>query len=248
MRHTPKLVHMTEATEKAESILPPLGIEETGSVKASGEVLGKFVDNLGYGGARGVVFLVNSLIIAPVLMHRLGPQVFALFALVTPFLRYGFSGVFDLGLATALMRFVSREAAASNVEEVNRYLSSAFVLYLTFGGVLLLLYHALAPAILRFLLTSNLNLYSAANLILSRCVWIYLLLLLSNAFFGLLMGTQAVPSTHLIGTVSLLVELLGILALLPFGLTAARVTSVYFLNGAMSLVLCVILARRHWPG
>ena len=145
---------MTEATESVESIILSLGIEGTSQIKASGEVLGKFVDNLGYGGARGVVFLVNSLIIAPVLMHRLGPQVFALFALATPFLRYGFSGVFDLGLATALMRFVSREAAASNGEEVNRYLSSVFS-STSFSAACHCPFSCIVAAIVRFLLSSN---------------------------------------------------------------------------------------------
>jgi O-antigen/teichoic acid export membrane protein len=221
---------------------------EGSHVSVSGGVLGKFVDNLGYGGIRGVAFLVNSLVIAPVLMFRLGPEIFALFALATPFLRYGFNGVFDLGLATGVVRFVSREAAASNREEINRYVASALFLYLGFGVLLLLLYRALAPALLRFLLSSDLELYSTANLILGRCAWIYLLFLLSNAFFGLLMGIQRVPSTHLIGTVSLLIELLGILALLPFGLTASGVTGVYLANGLLSLMFCAALAWRSWPG
>jgi O-antigen/teichoic acid export membrane protein len=211
-------------------------------------VLGKFIANMGYGGLRGLVFLLNSLVVAPVLMFRLGPETFALFALVTPFLRYGFNGVFDLGLATALARFVSRETAASNQENVNRYVASALVLYLAFGSLLLVIYRVLSPLMLTFLLSSNAGLFATANAILGRCLWVYFLFLLSNLFFGLLMGIQKVPSTHLVGTVSLLLELLGILALLPFGMTASRVTWVYFVNATASMVLCAGLAWWHWPG
>src|SRR5205807_1929872 len=73
------------------------------------------------------------------------------------------------------------------------------------------------------------------------------LLLLSNPFFALLMGVQKVHLSHAVGTVSLLIELIGVLVLRPFGVTLSRVVLVYAVGAILSTLLCVVLVRLNFP-
>lgn len=209
--------------------------------------LGVFLANAGHGGIRGLVFLGNTLILVPLLITSLGKEQFAILALVTPFLRYGFNGVFDCGVATGVVRHVSRSFAASEVEDTNRSISSAFLLYVIFGAALICLSLLLGPLFIPLVIRSNTELYGSAQIMLGRGVWIYMLFSLSNPFFSVLMGMQRVEATHWIGTASLLIELGGILLLLPVGISVSRVMWVYTGNAAFSLLLSVFLARLYFP-
>jgi O-antigen/teichoic acid export membrane protein len=227
----------------------PHGIapSEPRRTSANGTV-GKFVANVGYGGARGSVLFVNTLVLTPILIFGLGKEQFAILALATPFLRYGFNGVFDFGLATGLVRFVSRDFAAGYGEGVNRYFASALSLYILAGMSLLVLFRLASSAFVGSVLGLDARMHATAATVLWQLLWIYVLLLLSNPFFALLMGVQKVHVSHIVGTVSLLMELVGILALLPIGITLSRVILVYAVGAALSTLLCIYLARRSFPG
>jgi len=193
------------------------------------------------------VLFVNTLVLTPILISRLGREQFGILALVTPFLRYGFNGVFDLGVATGLVRFVSRDFAAGDFKSINKYFVGALLLNILAGVSMLALYGLVSLLIPRSLLGFDTHLYNTAQTVLWQLLWIYALLLLSNPFFALLMGIQKVHLSHFVGTVSLLVELIGILALLPFGLTISRVVLVYAIGAVLSTFLCVVLVRHHFP-
>jgi O-antigen/teichoic acid export membrane protein len=105
----------------------------------------------------------------------------------------------------------------------------------------------LSPVMLPWVLGLNMSVYATAQTALWRLLWIFGLLLLSNPFFALLMGIQKVHLTHLIGTFSLLCELIGILVLVPFGLTMSRVVFVYAAGAILSTLLSIFLVRRHFP-
>jgi len=191
--------------------------------------------------------MINTLVLVPLLLITLGKERFAILALVTPFMRYGFNGVFDFGIATGVVRHASRSFAVSDTERTNEYVSSSAAMYVGFGLALVVLFYLLAPLLLPLLVRGNFELYASARIVFARAVWIYVLFSLSNPFFALLMGVQKVEATHWIGTASLVIELFGILLLLPWGLTLARVTLVYMANAGLSLMLGVFLARRYFP-
>jgi O-antigen/teichoic acid export membrane protein len=233
---------LTPATIRSGEHVPPQQTDV-----ALDSTLGKFLANIGYGGIRGGVLLVNTLVLTPILISRLGREQFAVLALAIPFLRYGFNGVFDLGLATALVRFVSRDFAVGDHRNINRYFAGALLLYVVAGVILLSLYRLASPLVLHSLLGFDTQLYKMAQTALWHLLWIYVLLLFSNPFFALLMGIQKVHLSHFVGTVSLLIELIGILVLLPFGLSISRVVLVYAVGAMLSTFLCVVLARRYLP-
>ncbi|HEY6947169.1 MAG TPA: oligosaccharide flippase family protein [Candidatus Acidoferrum sp.] len=194
-----------------------------------------------------MIFLGNTLVLVPVLLRGLGKEQFALLALVTPFLRCGFNGVFDLGIATGIVRYISRSFAADDSARVNEYVSSGIVLYVLLGTLLAGSYYAFAPFLLHALTRGNGALYVPAQVMMSRFVWVYALSCLSNPFFAVLMGVQKVEVTHWVGTISLILELCGVLALLPGGLTLPRLMWVYGVNGLATLAVCMFLAGRYFP-
>lgn len=212
-----------------------------------GQSAGKFIANMGCGGIRGMVFIVNTLVLTPILLFGLGKEMFAVLTLATPFLRYGFNGVFDFGLATGLVRFVSRDFVAGAQPSINRYMTSAMLIYLVSGLLLLTAYWLVSPILVTSLVGGDGRLYSEAHAALSCLLWIYLVLMLSNPFFALLIGIQKTHLSHLIGTASLLVELFGILIFVPFGLTISRVVLVYASGAVLTTLLCVLLSRHYFP-
>jgi len=212
-----------------------------------GRDLHSFRSNLGHGSYRGVVFALNTAILVPVLLHRLGKEQFALLALATPFMRYGFNGVFDGGIGTGTIRFISREFARGDKEEVNRYISTSVLIYVMSMSLLFGLYYFLAPSLVPLVVGKDPSLYLVAKSFFGEAMGVYCLFLLSNPFFALFMGVQRVHLTHIVGTVVLLGELFGIVVMIPFGLTLQRIAWVYGLNAALGLVLCVSFGRWAFP-
>lgn len=207
--------------------------------------LESFVTNILYGGLRGSVFFVNTLVVTPLLIFGLGKDLFAILALATPMLRYGFNGVFDFGLATALARVVSRESG--DYANVNRYVASAVLLYGAGAVFALIVFRLISPFVLDSMLRLDGQPRIAAHAALAQLLMVYVLLLLSNPFFALLVGIQKIHVSHAVGIVSLIAELVGVLALLPFGITLSRVVLVYALAAVLSAAFCVLMARRHFP-
>ena len=235
-------VRSTSEILEADAIAPfkDEGIPLNGTVA-------RFIANTGYGGFRGVVLFVNTLVVTPILIFGLGKEQFGILALATPFLRYGFNGVFDLGLATGLVRFFSRDFAAHDHESINRYFASGLLLYCLAGVSILTLFPLLSSSVIASVLGLDARMRATVTTALWMLLGIYALLLLSNPFFALLMGVQKVHLSHIVGTVSLLTELVGVLILLPFGITMSRVIVVYGVGATLSTALCVYLTRRSFP-
>lgn len=204
--------------------------------------LGAFLDNAGHGAVRGLVFVANTLILVPLLMASLGKDRFAILTLVTPFFRYGFNGVFDPGVTAGMTRYTSRSFATSDTQAINSYISSGMAVYLVFGTTLVGLYYVLWPILMPHLIRTNVQFYGDARMMFNQAVWIYFLFSLSNPFCALLMGIQRVEATHWIGTLTLLIELGGILLLAPARLTLAGVMWVYSVNAFVCLIFSVFLA------
>lgn len=214
---------------------------------SSGSRLGSFVTNLLYGGLRGSVFFVNTLVVTPLLIFGLGKEQFAVLALATPMLRYGFNGVFDFGLATALARVVSRESASGHYRKINGYVASAVLLYAAGAVFALIVFRLISHFVLDSVVRLDGQPRNAAHAALTQLLMVYFLLLLSNPFFALLVGIQKIHVSHAVGTVSSIAELVGVLALLPFGITLSRVVLVYALAGILSVAFCIRMARHHFP-
>lgn len=206
-----------------------------------------FFVNAGHGGLRGAIFVLNTVLLVPILLKGLGKEQFAILAFAAPFLRYGFNGVFDFGIANGIVRYTSRSFASKDAIAVNEYLSSGLVLYLVWGVAIIGLYYLVGPALLLMVIRGNMAIYVPAREVLEHVVWIYALFSLSNPFYALLMGIQRVEATHWVGSCSLVVEICGVLLLRRTGLNLSNVVHVYATNAVIGVVLCVVLAAHYFP-
>lgn len=79
---------------------------------------------------RGLSFAVQaliSLLMTPVIVHSLGERMYGFWTLVGTFV--GYYGIMDMGVSSAVTRYVSRSLGQSDDDEMNRIVSTAFFLF-----------------------------------------------------------------------------------------------------------------------
>jgi O-antigen/teichoic acid export membrane protein len=94
--------------------------------------------------------LVNAIVgflLTPYVLHHLGDVEFGLYTLVTTMM--GYYGIFDLGVRSSILRFVSRALALKDHDEINRVVCSAFYCYSAICLLAILSTFLLAPWIPR---------------------------------------------------------------------------------------------------
>lgn len=74
-----------------------------------------------------VVQVVVGMFLMPFIIHTLGDRIYGYWVLVAAFL--GYYGLFDLGIVTAVQYRVARCIGERNEEEINRSVSTAFVMF-----------------------------------------------------------------------------------------------------------------------
>src|SRR5258708_37975761 len=83
----------------------------------------------------GVNILVGVLL-SPFILHRLGDTAFGIWVLIFSFT--GYYGIFDFGIRSSIIRYVSKYMATRDVDEVSGLINTAMFTY-TCVGVLSLL-------------------------------------------------------------------------------------------------------------
>ncbi|HEV1995801.1 MAG TPA: oligosaccharide flippase family protein [Candidatus Acidoferrum sp.] len=77
----------------------------------------------------GLASAIVGFFLTPYVLHHLGDTEFGLWTLVTTLT--GYYGFLDLGVRSAILRFVSRSRALDNQDEINRVICTAFYFYLS---------------------------------------------------------------------------------------------------------------------
>ncbi len=83
-------------------------------------------------GALGVNILVG-LFLSPFILHRLGDAAFGIWVLI--FSITGYYGIFDFGIRSSIIRYVSKYTATHDVDEVSRLINSAIFTYTAVGAL-----------------------------------------------------------------------------------------------------------------
>jgi O-antigen/teichoic acid export membrane protein len=86
--------------------------------------------NAAFSGGAFLYSAAIAVIVTPVLVHRLGPVYYGIFSLSAAAL--GFVGMLDLGMTTALVRFLSKSVAEDDEQETRALIRSSLTFY---GGV-----------------------------------------------------------------------------------------------------------------
>jgi O-antigen/teichoic acid export membrane protein len=92
-----------------------------------------------------VTSLVLALIVTPLITRRLGPDAYGLWVLVFAFTEY--YTIVDLGVRSAVVKYVAQHATLGETDELHRVLNTAFA-YFGLGGIVLLVFTVLiAPVV-----------------------------------------------------------------------------------------------------
>src|SRR5438132_10633934 len=86
--------------------------------------------------ALGVNILVG-IFLSPYILHRLGDEAFGLWVLI--FSITGYYGLFDLGIRSSIVRYVSKFTATDDIEELARLINTSLFSYSCIGALSLLI-------------------------------------------------------------------------------------------------------------
>ncbi len=84
-----------------------------------------------------IASIVIAFFMMPFILHTLGDKMYGLWVFIGAFM--GYMNYLDLGISSAVGRFVSRAIGRDDVDEVNTVISTSFILYLIIGVVVFLL-------------------------------------------------------------------------------------------------------------
>src|ERR1700692_858837 len=89
---------------------------------------------------RGFNLVANaaaSLLLMPFIVHKLGDHMYGIWTLVATFV--GYYGLIDLGLSSAVNRYLSGALGSGDQEECNRIVNTALRVYFALGAVVLVI-------------------------------------------------------------------------------------------------------------
>src|SRR5438105_15177418 len=93
--------------------------------------------NVGSSWAGLAVDIAVGFFLSPFILHRLGDDAFGLWVLIYSI--SGYYGLFDFGIRSSIVRYVSKYTALNDSEELNRVINTSLISYSAVAAVLLLL-------------------------------------------------------------------------------------------------------------
>lgn len=190
------------------------------------------------------VNMAIGLVMMPFIIRTLGDRHYGIWALVATYV--GFTGLFNLGISSAVRRFLSRALGGDDEEDFRRFFVTSFYLHLGLGGILLILSIILA-------MCSNFIIGNLADAHLFR--WLALILGVSVAVQFPVRVFQGLLTSHLrydlISTIRMGEALLRApLVILVFHL-GYRLIGLAFLSATIQLLaaaVTILLACRVHRG
>jgi O-antigen/teichoic acid export membrane protein len=83
------------------------------------------------------VNLAIGIFLSPFILHRLGDAAYGIWVLIFSFT--GYYGLFDLGIRSSIVRFVSKFTATQDKEEISKLISTSFFAYTCIGAAVMLI-------------------------------------------------------------------------------------------------------------
>lgn len=108
----------------------------------------QIIKNVGSSWSALAVNVVVGFFLSPFIVHHLGDAAFGVWLLI--FSVTGYYGLFDLGIRSSIIRYVSKYTATDDREKLTRFLNTAFFSYASIGVVSMLLTTVLSSSIEHF--------------------------------------------------------------------------------------------------
>ena len=188
--------------------------------------------------------LLVGLLLAPFIVHRLGNTAYGIWALVLQLT--GYMGVVDVGLRSALVRFVARFHAEQNQSAMNRLLTVTRVLYGALAVVCLIVGALLAGFVLPHMhIPATMLRESQVVLVLAAGTMAAGFTL--GRFQPVLAGLSRWDLINAVNIGTLLFRTALIVLFLMKGYGLVTVGIIHFLTSVTAYWLCAFLARRLLP-
>jgi O-antigen/teichoic acid export membrane protein len=185
---------------------------------------------------------VVGFLLTPYLLHHLGAVEFGLYTLVTAL--SGYYGLFDLGIRSAVLRFVSRALSLNDREETNRVVCSAFYFYWAICAIAIVATVLLLPWLPTLFGVSGQTALAFQHLVLLAGILQGLIFPL-NVFAGSLDASGRFDWVYMIQTFSLLLRVVVVIVTIRAGGHLFEVGSVVLLSGFLAYLLQVPFAVRE---
>src|ERR1700756_505880 len=91
------------------------------------------------------VNIVVGIFLSPFILHRLGDTAYGIWVLI--FSVTGYYGLFDLGIRSSIVRYVSKYTATGDGEKLSRFVSTALLSYTGIGLVSMALTVSLSSSV-----------------------------------------------------------------------------------------------------
>jgi O-antigen/teichoic acid export membrane protein len=184
-------------------------------------------------------------LLTPFVLHRLGDEAFGLWVLVVTVA--GYYGLFDLGVGSAVLRYVSHRRALGEKDGVNEVVATAFYFYACACLVVIALAFVVTPWLPRFFSIRHDLIDSFRSLFLLAGVTQALIFPLL-VFQASLQGAARFDQVYMLRIASLALRVIAVIAVLNAGGGLYGVGAAVILPNLLFYVAHVPLAFRANPG
>jgi O-antigen/teichoic acid export membrane protein len=183
----------------------------------------QILKNVGSSWSALAINVIVGIFLSPFILHRLGDAAFGVWVLI--FSITGYYGLFDLGIRSSIIRYVSKYTATDDREKLNGFINTALFSYTGIGVVSMVLTTLLSSSVERFFKIPP-EMHSQARILLLMVGASVSLGFPLGVFGGMLEGLQR----------------FYILNWTSIGATLARaVLIVYFLHGGYGLLTVALI-------
>jgi O-antigen/teichoic acid export membrane protein len=190
------------------------------------------------------VNVIVSIILTPLILHHLGDSAYGLWALVFSFA--GYFNIFDFGLSSAVIRYVSRFNAVRDYEQLTKYVNSILFVF-TCIAIFLLLVTVVVSRHVNAIFHISPALHHTARLLFLLVGCMFALQFPGDVFLGVLSGMQEFWCEYLVKMVAGLLRLILIIAVLERGLGLLSISMVAIGLSLASYIAYVVIAYRRLP-
>lgn len=212
-------------------------------VRLGRRVINNVLSNIG----RGAVSFPLTLVVTPILVMKLGTAAFGTWALIQAFTSY--VGLLDLGMGSAVAKFVAQYKARGRDTDVNEILSSAWVIHLgmaVLGSLAVFLGRDWIAGVF-FKGTGNCGAQAEVSQLLAGAVVIFSFNLAFTVFPSLLIGLQRMDLSNLGAVAGILLNGVGSVVVVFLGWGLHGLLLISGLTTLLTVIITYLLARREYP-
>lgn len=186
--------------------------------------------------------IIVAFIMTPIIVHSLGDRMYGFWVFVGTFL--GYYGLLDLGLSSAVTRYISRAVGEGDTDEINKVVNTSLVIFSVIGvAVLVLTSCAVAASSLFINNPEELDLFRKIVAMLGVSMAIGFPV---RVFGGVLDANMRYDLSTYAAIIRLIVANIAIYTLLKSGYGILGLATVSFLVGFLEYCLIIGFAKRHF--